>query len=73
MRVRSVHPGVEERDVRSRTAFDLGGADEPWPVTPAPTQDELAVLREVVDPTGVLADTPRAAPADRRPTQELRT
>jgi glutaconate CoA-transferase subunit B len=54
MRVRSLHPGVEFGQVQEATGFELlpaaGGGDPP--VTPAPTAEELRVLREEVDPTG---------------------
>jgi acyl CoA:acetate/3-ketoacid CoA transferase beta subunit len=55
MRVRSVHPGVTVEDVRSATGFELvaGGA---VPETRAPTEEELRLIREVVDPQS-LRDT----------------
>jgi glutaconate CoA-transferase subunit B len=56
MRVRSLHPGVDLEAVQAATGFELlpaanGGGAAP-PVTPAPTTEELRVLREKVDPTG---------------------
>jgi glutaconate CoA-transferase, subunit B len=54
MTVRSIHPRVDPRAVVDRTGFALPTAP-PWPVTAAPTADELDVLRRVVDPTGELA------------------
>ena len=51
IRVRSLHPGVTVDDVRGATGFDL--------VVPAdvatsrlPTDDELDLLRRVLDPRG---------------------
>lgn len=52
MRLASVHPGVRAEEVREATGFPLPGP-EPVPVTPPPTEEELAELRRI-DPTGVL-------------------
>ncbi|GAA1845269.1 CoA-transferase subunit beta [Pseudonocardia ailaonensis] len=52
MRLRYVHPGVSVERVREETGFDLDCAAA-LP-TPDPTADELAVLREQVDPQGFL-------------------
>ena len=49
MQVLSLHPGVTLEQVRANTGFELGAAD-PLAVTPAPTEIELRVLREEVDP-----------------------
>lgn len=50
-RVRSLHPGVRADDVRAATGFDVViGGDVPQ--SEAPTEEELRVLREVVDPLG---------------------
>jgi glutaconate CoA-transferase subunit B len=54
MSVRSVHPGVSAEQVIASTGFELP-EPPPWPDTPAPTSEELQVLREVVDRTGVLS------------------
>ena len=43
----SVHPGVTLEHVQARTGFPLH-APSPAPVTPAPTDDELALLRGAV-------------------------
>jgi acyl CoA:acetate/3-ketoacid CoA transferase beta subunit len=51
MRVVSVHPGVTVEDVIAATAFELAGLDDVVE-TRAPTADELAFMRDVVDPTG---------------------
>ncbi|CAN7742507.1 MULTISPECIES: CoA-transferase subunit beta [unclassified Caballeronia] len=52
MRVRSIHPGVDPAQVIANTGFDL--PDGPWPETPRPTMEELAILRSLVDTTGEL-------------------
>jgi len=51
MRLRSVHPGVEVADVVAATGFPLVVPDE-VPVTRAPTDEELGLIRERLDPSG---------------------
>ncbi|MFE8916347.1 CoA-transferase subunit beta [Streptomyces globisporus] len=48
LRVRSLHPGVTEEEVRRSTGFemDMGGATE----TRTPDEAELRLIREVIDP-----------------------
>lgn len=53
MRVESLHPGVTRQDVIENTGFEMLFAD-PLPVTPEPTDEELRILREEVDPQGVI-------------------
>ncbi|MDA0822078.1 MAG: CoA synthetase [Proteobacteria bacterium] len=53
LRLRSVHPGVCVDEVRDHTGFDLVIPDE-VPITALPTPAELTVLRERVDPGGLL-------------------
>ena len=48
-RVRSVHPGVAVEDVQAHTGFELLTTGE-VPQTEPPTEEELHILREVVDP-----------------------
>jgi acyl CoA:acetate/3-ketoacid CoA transferase beta subunit len=52
MRVRSLHPGVTPDAVREATGFPLVIADD-VPTTRAPTPDDVRLLREVLDPTGL--------------------
>jgi acyl CoA:acetate/3-ketoacid CoA transferase beta subunit len=52
MRLRSVHPGVGVDEVVAATGFDLVIPDE-VPETRRPTDEELRVLREVLDPGGL--------------------
>ncbi|UER53365.1 3-oxoadipate--succinyl-CoA transferase subunit B [Kineosporiaceae bacterium SCSIO 59966] len=55
LRLKSVHPGRTADEVRERTGFDLPSSNSAEvPFTPAPTGEELTVLRERVDPSGVL-------------------
>jgi acyl CoA:acetate/3-ketoacid CoA transferase beta subunit len=51
MRLRSVHPGVTVADVTAATGFALVIPDE-VPTSRPPTDDELALLRTVLDPAG---------------------
>jgi len=51
MRLRSVHPGVSVDEVVTATGFPLAVADE-VPVTRSPSAEELALIRERLDPTG---------------------
>lgn len=53
MRLKSVHPWSSSAEVREKTGFDLGGV-EVAPQTPLPDAGILALLRERVDPEGLL-------------------
>jgi acyl CoA:acetate/3-ketoacid CoA transferase beta subunit len=53
MRLCHVHPGVTAEQVHESTGFTMLEAEE-ITETPAPTREELEVLRRVIDPTGVL-------------------
>ena len=53
MRVKSLHPGVTREAVHDATGFELVVDGDP-PVTAMPTAQEIAVLRQRVDSTGVL-------------------
>ncbi|MBK8025698.1 MAG: hypothetical protein IPK19_30980 [Chloroflexi bacterium] len=52
MRLKHVHPGVTVEDVRKKTGFELAVAPD-CETTPPPTEEELRLLREVIDPLGV--------------------
>jgi len=54
MRLASVHPGVSVDDVVGNTAFKLV-IPAKVPETRAPTDEELRLIREVIDPKGVAA------------------
>lgn len=54
MRLVSVHPGVSVDDVVANTGFDLV-IDGDVPQTRHPTDAEVELIREVVDPTGLRA------------------
>jgi glutaconate CoA-transferase subunit B len=53
MCVESLHPGVTKEDVRASTGFELLFV-EPLATTPEPKDEELRILREEVDPQGLL-------------------
>jgi len=53
MRVLSLHPGVDLDRVRSATGFRLEDS-ESIAETPAPTDEELRILRDDVDPAGYI-------------------
>ena len=53
MRVESLHPGATVEDVIANTGFEMLFAD-PLPVTLEPTDEELRVLGEEVDPQGLI-------------------
>jgi glutaconate CoA-transferase subunit B len=59
MRVMSLNPGVTSEQVQKQTGFELVVDGTP-PVTSMPSAEELRVLRESVDSTGVLRDGRRA-------------
>jgi glutaconate CoA-transferase, subunit B len=51
MRLLAVHPGVSLDDVRAATGWDLRVADD-LRTTPAPSDEELRLIREELDPQG---------------------
>jgi acyl CoA:acetate/3-ketoacid CoA transferase beta subunit len=51
MRLRSVHPGVTVADVVAATGFELVVPDD-VPGSRLPTDEELRLIREVIDPDG---------------------
>ena len=53
MRVESLHPGVTKEDVIANTSFEMLFID-PLTITSEPTDEELHILREQVDPQGMI-------------------
>lgn len=49
--VRSIHPGVDPEEVRSSTGFELDASQAP--LTRQPSDEELRLIREVLDPRGL--------------------
>jgi len=52
MRVESLHPGVTKSEVGANTGFALELLD-PIPATPAPTAEEIRLIRTQIDPKGL--------------------
>jgi acyl CoA:acetate/3-ketoacid CoA transferase beta subunit len=52
MRLRSLHPGVSVEQVADATGFTLTIPDQ-VPYTREPTPEELRLIREAIDPTGL--------------------
>lgn len=53
MTLLSVHPGVSVEEVKENTGFELFIPDE-VPVTDSPTLEELRLLRDKIDPEGIV-------------------
>ena len=52
MRLRTVHPGVTVEEVREATAFELV-IDDTLDESRLPTDEELTLIRDVLDPQGL--------------------
>jgi glutaconate CoA-transferase subunit B len=53
MKVRSIHPGVTHEELRKATGFELGDLSK-VPETAAPTEQQLRIIREQIDPRRML-------------------
>jgi glutaconate CoA-transferase subunit B len=53
MRIRSVHPGTTVEQVQEATGFELLLPDGEVPATTPPTDVQVRLLREVIDPDGM--------------------
>jgi glutaconate CoA-transferase subunit B len=53
MRLRSLHPGVSSEQVQQATGFEVLLPEGEIPKTAPPREDELKLLRELIDPTGM--------------------
>ena len=53
MRLKSLHPGVTAEEVHAATGFDVLMPQTAIPQTPLPTDEELRLLRDVIDPTAM--------------------
>ena len=51
MQLLSLHPGASVDDVRLNTGFELSISSET--ITPMPSEEELILIREVLDPQGI--------------------
>lgn len=50
MKVVSIHPGISHQELRDSTGFDLPVPAD-CPVTPPPTEEQIRLIREVLDPS----------------------
>ncbi len=53
MRLRSVHPGVTVEQVQEATGFDLLLVADDVAETPAPSAEQVRLIREEIDPDGM--------------------
>jgi glutaconate CoA-transferase, subunit B len=53
MRLCTLHPGVSIDDVRANSGFEIE-IPKTYGISPAPTEEELRLLREVIDPSGIV-------------------
>ena len=54
VRLKFVHPGVSLDEVKDNTSFTHDYIQQEVTATPTPTPEELRLIREVIDPSGVL-------------------
>ena len=52
MRALSLHPGVEAGEVVENTSFEIAGLEQA-PSSRLPSENELAIIRDILDPKGV--------------------
>jgi len=52
MQIETLHPGVSRSDVESATGFNLDSSEKVPPRTARPSDEEIRLLREVIDPGG---------------------
>jgi glutaconate CoA-transferase subunit B len=53
MRLKSVHPGVTVEQVQAATGFELAMPAGDVPQSPVPSQEQVRLIREVIDPDGM--------------------
>jgi hypothetical protein len=70
MRLTHLHPGVTKDRVQAKTGFDLGIADD-VPVTPPPSEAEIRLLRQEIDPLGIRRLELLSGPERRRTLREI--
>ncbi len=68
MRVTHLHPGIELEQVRENTSFELATASE-IKQTPAPTPEQLEIVRTFLDPHDLRASVFKGNPAGDRRTE----
>jgi glutaconate CoA-transferase subunit B len=53
MRLKSVHPGKTVAQIREATGFDLLMPDDEVPETRPPTEEQVRLIRDMIDPDGM--------------------
>lgn len=53
MRIKSVHPGVSVEEVQEATGFELAVSDAEVPSTAVPTEEQVRLIRDEIDPDGM--------------------
>ena len=53
-RLRSVHPGISVDEVTANTGYTHDYVPASVPETSLPTKEELGLIREVIDPRGIM-------------------
>ena len=53
MRLKSLHPGISLEQVQEATGFDLPIPSGQIPTTVEPTDEQVKLIREVIDPDGM--------------------
>lgn len=53
MMLKSVHPGISVAGVQAATGFELLFPEEAVPETSPPTQEQVRLIRESIDPDGM--------------------
>lgn len=53
-RLRFIHPGVSLDEVRENTGYTHDYIPQEVPEMPPPTDEELEIIREAIDPRGLL-------------------
>ena len=53
MRLKSVHPGHTVEEVQAATGFELLLSEDGAPETQVPTQAQVRLIRDVIDPDGM--------------------
>ena len=54
VRLKSIHPGVSLDDIIENTGYTHDYIPKEVPETPLPTDEEIRLIREVIDPRGLL-------------------
>ena len=54
LRLMSLHPGVNVEQVKENSSFDISIPDK-VETSPEPTEEDLRILREEIDPVGIVS------------------